>query len=226
MANSYSYKKRFLNINSEWQKEARKKRPLKMDERAQDAFNEARQILFNKDDEYEQIKIEYFKIENKLKEAKKKNSKKIFNAAKKELEELSLKYKTLLDKGLERDLGYGDVVLLDEYLRAMTPDAVKLRKIGNKHENLSKGGQVSKKTQLEGVLLAIAEVKEAKPELTNKRAAVWNYLKKLTREGKPQTIDGKYLISISGDYLKQETIHGEKKTIRKIKRSSFIKHYF
>ena len=124
MANSYSYKKRFLNINSEWQKEARKKRPLKMDERAQDAFNEARQILFNKDDEYEQIKIEYFKIENKLKEAKKKNSKKIFNAAKKELEELSLKYKTLLDKGLERDLGYGDVVLLDEYLRAMTPEAV------------------------------------------------------------------------------------------------------
>jgi hypothetical protein len=124
MANPYSYQKRFLNINSEWQKEARKKRPLKMDERAQDAFNEARQILFNKDDEYEQIKIEYFKIENKLKEAKKKNSKKIFNAAKKELEELSLKYKTLLDKGLERDLGYGDVVLLDEYLRAMTPEAV------------------------------------------------------------------------------------------------------
>jgi len=124
MANSYSYKKRFLNINSEWQKEARKKRPLKMDKRAQDAFNEARQILFNKDDEYEQIKIEYFKIERKLEEAKKKNSKKIFNTAKKELKELSLKYKTLLDKGLERDLGYGDVVLLDEYLRAMTPEAV------------------------------------------------------------------------------------------------------
>ena len=209
MANTLRNQKvRFALIVDAWRK-AKKKT---MDANTLNLFNEAKRILFD-DDPNEQRKAELNKLHIKQREAAKKNDDKSFDRISKKITKLATQ------KPVDRVLTDNEHRLVEIYLDQITPDAVASR--GIRH-----GGQASKKSHLEGVLLAIAEIKEAKPELTNKRAAVWNYLKKLTREGKPQTIDGKYLISISGDYLKQETIHDEKKTIRRIKRSSFIKHYF
>jgi hypothetical protein len=209
MANTLRNQKvRFALIVDAWRK-AKKKT---MDANTLNLFNEAKRILFD-DDPNEQRKAELNKLHIKLREAANKNDDKSYDRISKKITKLATQ------KPVDRVLTDNEHRLVEIYLDQITPDAVASR--GIRH-----GGQASKKSQLEGVLLAIAEVKQAKPDLKNKRAAVWNYLKKLTREGKPQTIDGKYLISISGDYLKQETIHDEKKTIRKIKRSSFIKHYF
>ena len=209
MANTLRNQKvRFALIVDAWRK-AKKKT---MDANTLNLFNEAKRILFD-DDPNEQRKAELNKLHIKQREAAKKNDDKSFDRISKKITKLATQ------KPVDRVLTDNEHRLVEIYLDQITPDAVASR--GIRH-----GGQASKKSQLEGVLLAIAEVKQAKPDLKNKRANIWNYLKKLTREGKPQTIDGKYLISISGDYLKQETIHDEKKTIRKIKRSSFIKHYF
>ena len=209
MANTLRNQKvRFALIVDAWRK-AKKKT---MDANTLNLFNEAKRILFD-DDPNEQRKAELNKLHIKLREAANKNDDKSYDRISKKITKLATQ------KPVDRVLTDNEHRLVEIYLDQITPDAVASR--GIRH-----GGQASKKSQLEGVLLAIAEVKQAKPDLKNKRAAVWNYLKKLTREGKPLTIDGKYLISISGDYLKQETIHDEKKTIRKIKRSSFIKHYF
>jgi len=197
MANTLRNQKvRFALIVDAWRK-AKKKT---MDANTLNLFNEAKRILFDDDP-------------NEQREAANKNDDKSYDRISKKITKLATQ------KPVDRVLTDNEHRLVEIYLDQITPDAVASR--GIRH-----GGQASKKSQLEGVLLAIAEVKQAKPDLKNKRANIWNYLKKLTREGKPLTIDGKYLISISGDYLKQETIHDEKKTIRKIKRSSFIKHYF
>ena len=209
MANTLRNQKvRFALIVDAWRK-AKKKT---MDANTLNLFNEAKRILFD-DDPNEQRKAELNKLHIKQREAAQNNDDKSFDRISKKITKL------VTQKPVDRVLTDNEHRLVEIYLDQITPDAVASR--GIRH-----GGQASKKSQLEGVLLAIAEVKQAKPDLKNKRANIWNYLKKLTREGKPLTIDGKYLISISGDYLKQETIHDEKKTIRKIKRSSFIKHYF
>ena len=150
MANTLRNQKvRFALIVDAWRK-AKKKT---MDANTLNLFNEAKRILFD-DDPNEQRKAELNKLHIKQREAAKKNDDKSFDRISKKITKLATQ------KPVDRVLTDNEHRLVEIYLDQITPDAVASR--GIRH-----GGQTSKKSQLEGVLLAIAEIKEAKPELTN-----------------------------------------------------------
>lgn len=88
-----------------------------------------------------------------------------------------------------------------------------------------------KKGKLPGILLAIKEIKENKPQFKNKRAAIWDYMRKLEKQGTPWSItaDGTcYQITFPDkDTLIHKTSTKQGKTVEQlISKRTFLIHYF